>query len=382
VHDGVEINLDKVTQNTEALSDLLKKFELNDHTYTLLDASHRIGYLDYSDDEHPSWNLRKILFQFITNHPACKRIEVIAQRSSPAQTMMYTLTIVGDSQGEKVLGWEKNPQGKQGPRVVDLSSMLHPDVLARQSAALNLRLLKWRTFPDLDLDLISKTSCLLLGSGTLGCTVSRSLLSWGVRKMTFVDNGKVSLSNPVRQCLFTAEDARTRSSKVDACKRAIDAIVVDGVGEHRSRNEKRLLTTPQQEITAVDLTIPMAGHTMTPTTLEDLSTLSELVAKHDVIFLLTDSREARWLPTLLGRHHQKFVINCALGAESWVVMRHGGEGERPLGCYFCNDVIAPTNTLSDRSLDQQCTVTRPGVSFLAGSTAVELMVNGLHHKDR
>lgn len=29
---------------------------------------------------------------------------------------------------------------------------------------------------------------------------------WGVRHITFVDNGKVSYSNPVRQTLFTFED--------------------------------------------------------------------------------------------------------------------------------------------------------------------------------
>ncbi len=51
--------------------------------------------------------------------------------------------------------------------------------------------MRWRALPQLRLDTIQHTRCLLLGAGTLGCNVARALLGWGVRHITFVDNGKV-----------------------------------------------------------------------------------------------------------------------------------------------------------------------------------------------
>jgi hypothetical protein len=75
--------------------------------------------------------------------------------------------------------------------------------------------------------------------------------------------------------------------------------------------------------------------------LDDISTLKHLILSHDVVFLLTDSRESRWLPTLLCTAHDKLMINAALGFDSFLVMRHGGVDR--LGCYFCSDVVAPSN---------------------------------------
>lgn len=62
---------------------------------------------------------------------------------------------------------------------------------------LNLRLMRWRAVPSLDVGSLSSQRCLLLGAGTLGCSVARTLLGWGVRRLTLVDNARVSFSNPV-----------------------------------------------------------------------------------------------------------------------------------------------------------------------------------------
>jgi ubiquitin-like modifier-activating enzyme ATG7 len=145
--------------------------------------------------------------------------------------------------------------------------------------------------------------------------------------------------------------------------------------------------------------------------LQAFQQLEELVKASDVVFLLTDTRESRWLPSLLAAAHGKVAITAALGFDGYVVMRHGlpepgcsagaGEGggaggppspaaavaasssssskQRQLGCYFCNDVVAPLNSTIDRTLDQQCTVARPGLAPIAGALATELLAALLQH---
>lgn len=81
---------------------------------------------------------------------------------------------------------------------------------------------------------------------------------------------------------------------------------------------------------------------------ETVAHLEGLIEDHDVVFLLMDSRESRWLPTVIGAARGKVVVNAALGFDNYLVMRHGvpaTAGAR-LGCYFCNDIVAPTDVSS------------------------------------
>ena len=246
-------------------------------------------------------------------------------------------------------------------------------------------------------------------------------MGWGVRNITFVDNGKVSYSNPVRQSLFRFEDCAD-----------------GGKPKAKAAAEELKRIFPDVNSQGVTLNIHMPGHTVEikhqATVQQDVATLEELIRTHDVVYMLTDTRESRWLPTVLAAKHDKIVINCALGFDSFLVMRHGAreleedegtggtggsegsegnegsEGKagneedgtkqqstanvasaasassaaeatagRRLGCYFCQDIVAPGDSTRDRTLDQQCTVTRPGLAFIASALSVELMVGLLHH---
>ena len=53
------------------------------------------------------------------------------------------------------------------------------------------------------------------------------------------------------------------------------------------------------------MTIAMPGHSLAGDAHaeQDLAELSAMVDAHDVVFLLTDTREARWLPTVLAAAH-------------------------------------------------------------------------------
>ena len=173
--------------------------------------------------------------------------------------------------------------------------------------------------------------------------------------ITFIDNGDVSFSNPIRQNLYTINDVH--SCKVTSAAKSLES------------------ASPAVTARGVRLTVPMPGHNLTETTRQDITNLTEEIKNHDTIFLLTDSRESRWLPTKLGKMHDKLIINVALGYDSWMVSRVRPNSSD--GCYFCSDIVAPRNSQEDLAMDKRCTVTRSGLSGIASGMAVELFIETL-----
>jgi len=164
--------------------------------------------------------------------------------------------------------------------------------------------------PELDLDVAKNSKCLLLGSGSLGCQIARNLLSWGFENFTFVDNGSVAFSNPVRQCLFTFQDSVDERPKAECAAERLKEIY------------------PSIETKGVRMCIPMPGHSANTEeakkeAISEYEKLDQLIQEHDIIFLITDSRESRWLPTVLSQLHNKICMTVALGFESFLAMRHG-----------------------------------------------------------
>lgn len=72
----------------------------------------------------------------------------------------------------------------------------------------------------------------------------------------------------------------------------------------------------EQNATGIDMSIPMPGHPIPPASLEktkaDVARLEELIDQHDAIFLLMDSRESRWLPTVIGAAKGKVCFSHTL----------------------------------------------------------------------
>ena len=138
---------------------------------------HCVSFIDNSIVKSvPGWPLRSILANLSQKHPG-KEYKVLCRRSQ--EDFAFKVKLPERNRLSGLTGWEissSDPSKIAPVRVTDISSLTDPIQLAKQAGELNLKLMKWRLVPDLDLEIVSKTSCLLVGSGTLGCNILRILL--------------------------------------------------------------------------------------------------------------------------------------------------------------------------------------------------------------
>ncbi|KAF5947492.1 hypothetical protein HYC85_013449 [Camellia sinensis] len=174
---------------------------------------------------------------------------------------------------------------------------------------------------------------------------------------------RVAMSNLLRQSLYTLDDCLNGGEfKATAAVKSLEKIF------------------PAVEAEGVVMAIPMPGHPVPSheenIVLEDCKHLHDLIDCDDAVFLLTDTRESRWLPALLCANANKITVTAALGFDSFLVICHGAgplrsthdfkgnavntssseirnfseidrDREHRLGCYFCNDVVAPIDVVSE-----------------------------------
>ncbi|KAI0757845.1 hypothetical protein C8Q80DRAFT_1265684 [Daedaleopsis nitida] len=265
---------------------------------------------------------------FVANVPASERTIAFVDPSALPSRSGIVKHAGGESAGTatkpSAVGWERNIQGKLGPRVADLAPMMDPTRLADQAVDLNLKLMRWCILPGLDLDKAASTRCLLLGAGTLGCYATRTLMGWACGLCPgFVLKPGAAAAIHFKDCLNGGKPKAACAA--EKLKKVFPGVPLT-VPTERDR--------PQPEHSD-------AGHPHPPAPVEqtkkDVATLEKLVDDHNVIFLLMDSRESRWLPTVLGTAKGKIVLNVALGFNTFLVMRHGtrtpGADGKRLGCY-------------------------------------------------
>lgn len=280
-------------------------------------------------------------------------------------------------------------KAKKHEHIVEFKDSSEDGAEHKVDAELHLHLMKWRIQPMLDLKKITDLRICIVGAGAVGCQVIRQLLAWGVSHFVIIDHGKVT--NATRQCLYTAEDIRERKDKVFAACNAIKKV------------------NPVAQVTPVKMSVPMPGHFITDEDIcERYNNLRNVMMDCDSVFLLTDSKESRWLPSFIAAEHTRnnfgssekgtleevlsenktterlkggpIVISGGVAFDGWMVIRHG-YGTFYGGCYFCGDVQSPSDSISGRPMDETCTIVKPGSISTCAAAAVELLISLTQHPD-
>ena len=225
-----------------------------------------------------------------------------------------------------------------------------PESVLKDQIFVNLKVMNGQSNLPFKLDKIASTSFLFCGSGTLAHQMSRNLIAWGVNQMTFIDNYLVKENNIIRQWLFTQND----------------------IGKHKATVTANALASVHSGLQTcfkgLDITLPVPTNNGS---LENYMYLRNAISEHDVIVLVTDTRESRYVPTLIGRLLGKTIVTAAIGIDTFTVIRTTGDE----ACYFCQDITGPHDTTVNTSIDKRCTISRPSLAALCSAIAVENIVD-------
>uniref|UniRef100_A0A453BZ79 Autophagy-related protein 7 n=2 Tax=Aegilops tauschii subsp. strangulata TaxID=200361 RepID=A0A453BZ79_AEGTS len=346
------------------------------------------GFYDHGHQDYPGWALRNYI-AFLSLRWKIEKVQFLCYRERRGEPDLEKSLIGeasfaaphgwdGSDYVPEIIGWEGEKAGDRKKekilKPIDLDS-LNPASQDEEKQVMHLKLMGWR-HPSLVLNKLRSARCLVLGAGALGCEVSRLLMTWGVRKLTVVDGGCVAIPDIVKQSLYVDND----------CGVPRATAIVPHLKER----------CPAVEVEGIQMEIPVPGNPVSKTkmssVLDNCKRLQALVASSDVVFLLTDTWESRWFPTLLCANENKIAITAASGYDSYLVMRHGAGpghnlstedalGHQRLGCCFCNDSTSFVNVYQIKTLVLNETVALPGLTSIASGKAVELFARILHHEE-
>lgn len=134
---------------------------------------------------NPGWPLRNFL-ALIYSKWNLKSVDFLCYRENRGfadlRLSLVGTALIDDPKGFRdpscmpnPVGWELK-RGKKFYKTINLAKSMDPTRLAISAADLNLRLMRWRALPSLNINMLSSLKCLLLGAGTLGCQVARMLM--------------------------------------------------------------------------------------------------------------------------------------------------------------------------------------------------------------
>jgi len=272
-----------------------------------MDVDPDIVLHDFSTDAHArDWGIRKKINDMLISQSAVT-VTIRKHSSQVSETSETWMCENSPKTFKTVCTWSRT-----ATYTLQKSSVVDTVV------SLNLHLAKWRFAPRMDLEALQAQCVMIVGCGSLGCHVIRTLLAYGVRNYILIDNGEISPSTVVRQLFYTRQDIGQK--KVVVSKRRI----LDVLGSADVETHDMKIPIFQQRDDEEDVK-------------HRIRILDSMVRRCDALFLLTDNRESRWLPSVLGRIHGKRTLTCAIGFDTFVCMEHS----ETTGCYFCGDIIAP-----------------------------------------